>query len=129
MGSKTFLQAGHFMKLSPKNLRIIMTKNPNKFAKFALPGQLEFTSESPIQLINRLEKSGIKNVLLASGEKLNTQFFRQKLISEVWLTLEPNIFGLGKGIIDESMDIKLKLIFSKKLNTQGTLLLKYTVIH
>ncbi|MCR4305461.1 MAG: dihydrofolate reductase family protein, partial [Candidatus Daviesbacteria bacterium] len=89
---------------------------------------LEFSSKSPKQLVKELTGRGYKQILLASGPKLNTAFLKDKLVQELWLTLEPNIFGVGIGLVDsEKLDIKLRLLSSKRLNPQGTLLLKYQV--
>lgn len=128
MGKNTYLAIKTNIKHSDEKLRIVLTHNPKQFEKDQIKGQLEFSSESPKALVQRLEKLGYKNMLLLSGPSLNTTFFKGKLIDELWLTLEPKIFGLGKGLVDEQkLNIELKLQSIKKLNTQGTLLLKYQV--
>lgn len=127
MGRGTYEGVKSNMKLSLKMLKIVLTKNSKKFEKQSVKGQLEFSSESPKQLVKRLETLGFSKMLLVSGEKINSAFFKDKLIDEVWLTLEPKIFGQGKGIIDKSMEVNLKLKSVEKLNTEGTLLLKYYV--
>lgn len=128
MGKNTYLIIKPSLKPSPKKLRIVMTKNPQLFSNLAIPGQLEFIDLQPGQLIEMLEKRGYNQLLLVSGAKLNNTFFKAKLINELYLTLEPKLFGSGKGIIEESdLNINLKLTSMKKLNSQGTLLLQYSV--
>jgi dihydrofolate reductase len=130
MGGNTYKSVRSDIRLSKNKLRVILTRNPKKFEKDNIPGQLEFSGESPRQLVKRLKFEGYKEMLLVSGAFLNTVFFKEKLIDELYLTIEPKIFGKGKGIIDntEKLDINLKLISIKKLNSQGTLLLKYKVL-
>lgn len=129
MGKNTFVTSKDDVKLSKGKLRIVMVRNSVEFNGLTVPNQLEFTSESPKQLVNRLTKSGYKQMLLVSGPKLNSAFLKGKLVDELWLTLEPDIFGVGIGLVDqELLDVKLRLLSSKKLNSIGTLLLKYQVI-
>jgi dihydrofolate reductase len=54
---------------------------------------------------------------------------KEQLIDELWLTIEPRIFGTGGSfVIEENLDIKLKLISYEKVNDEGTLITKYGVI-
>jgi dihydrofolate reductase len=126
MGRRTFEVA----KPSPKKgvLRIVMTGNPVRYDGLAVPGLLEFSRENPTTLVAKLEKRGYKNLLLVGGGGTNTAFFQAQLVDELWLTIEPKIFGKGKMIVNQTpMDIQLKLEMVKKLNKQGTILLKYRV--
>ncbi len=133
MGSGTFdkvkdnKNAG--LKAEKERLRIILTKNPKKYSKFAVPGQMEFSDETPKQLITRLKKFGFKQMLLVSGGKVATSFFKQNLVDELLLTIEPRIFGIGEPLVQNTkFDIKLKLLSTKKLNAQGALFLKYKIL-
>lgn len=129
MGKNTYKIIKPNLKPSPGKLRVVMTRNPQQFSNETILNQLEFTSLSPKQLVTTLEKRGYKQLLLVSGEKLNTAFFKAKLINELYLTLEPKIFGMGKGLVNLiPLDINLTLKSIKKLNSQGTLLLKYDVL-
>ncbi len=127
MGRKTF----EVVKPKPEKgkLRIIMTQNPSAYASFVQAGQLEFTAEKPREFIARLESQGFTQMLLVGGASVNTQFLEEKLVDELWLTVEPKIFGNGKTLtLPVNFDISLKLTASEKLNKQGTLLLKYLVV-
>lgn len=129
MGKNTYLLQKPFLKFAKDKLRIVLTRNPSQFQKEQVPNQLEFRSDPPKKLIQSLESRGYKTALLVSGAALNTAFFEDKLIAELWLTLEPQIFGSGKGLVDDQkLNINLKLKSLKKLNSQGTLLLKYQVL-
>lgn len=130
MGKNTYLASKRNIRLEEDKLRIVLTKNPEEFKKEAVRGQLEFTDESPKALVKRMTEEKFIELLLVSGATLNTAFFKDKLIDELWLTLEPKLFGLGKGLVGmEELEVNLKLLGIKRLNPQGTLLLKYQVIH
>jgi dihydrofolate reductase len=128
MGSSTYLAAKDYLKLSTKTLRIVMTHDPEKFAEFEVVGQLEFSKESPTQLVERLHMQGQEKILLVGGSHLNGQFFAEGLIDELQLTVEPWVFGEGLSLISEQkLKVALKLTGIEPLNTKGTLLLRYLV--
>ena len=127
MGSKTYEAARGIIKLQKNKLRIVLTRNPKKYAAFTMPQSLEFSSETPQELIYRLETKGYKKMLLVGGSEISTLFFKFSLVDEMHLTIEPYIFGIGKTIVNEELYASLKLISFKKLNKQGTLRLKYKV--
>lgn len=128
MGRKTFDTARKMIRLSPKILRIVITREPDKYKEYMVPGQLEFISDSPKDLINKLEERGYKEALLIGGEQINTEFFKENLVNEVWLTLEPNLFGIGNQLVlSEKLNVDLTLQNIEKLNEKGTLLLKFKV--
>lgn len=117
------------LKPEKERLRVIMTKNPQKYKKFFIPGQMEFTDEPPQQLITRFEKQGYKKMLFVGGRKLLVTFLQAKLIDEIYITIEPHIFGNGDLIqTHKSLDIQLELLGVKKLNKQGSLLLTYKIL-
>lgn len=133
MGSGTFDKVKDIEKArlqaEERRLRIVLTSKPEKYQQYVVPGQLEFSKEKPKQLIERLEKCGYKQLLLVSGGNVATSFFKEKLIDELWLTIEPKIFGKGEPLVqEEQFDITLQLIKHKLLNKQGTLLLKYKIL-
>ncbi|MDP4230825.1 MAG: dihydrofolate reductase family protein [Bacteroidota bacterium] len=128
MGSGTY-DAEPF-KPPMHNHLLIVTSRPENYADKVIPGQLDFTSETPAELTARLEAEGNKQVLLVGGPHLATAFLKENLVDELWLTLEPKIFGTGSNFaVDEELDIKLKLLESEKVNEQGTLITKYAVLH
>lgn len=129
MGSKTYEAAKHLMTHKNGTTRIVLTHNPKKYQKEIIPGQLEFTSEAPLDLIKRLKKLGYKQALIVGGAITNTAFFKVNLITEVLLTVEPKLFGIGNSLLGNGeLDIDMKLVSVEKLNSKGTLLLKYKVL-
>ncbi len=130
MGSTTYEAARPSMHHVEGKLRVIITRDPSKYDGEKIPGQLEFSNEDPSELIKRLESEGFAEGFLVGGAHTNTEFFKQNLVTEVWQTLEPKILGIGNWLVgEEEVNIVLKLISSEKMNEQGTLLLKYLVLH
>lgn len=130
MGGNTYSIAKKHIKPSQGKLRVVLTHDPKKYAADETPEQLEFTNEPIEKLIERLEGMGFEQMLLLSGENLNKEFFEKKLINEIVLTVEPKIFGSGRGILaDGKTELNLKLKEMDKLNDNGTLLLTYEVTY
>ncbi|MDQ3022038.1 MAG: dihydrofolate reductase family protein [Bacteroidota bacterium] len=127
MGSGTF-DAEPITPL-PNRLLLIMTRDPSKYRAYEIPGQLEFSDKSPFELTQQFQNKGYETMIVVGGAHIATSFLKEKLIDEVWLTIEPKIFGTGGSfVIEEKLDINLKLISCEKVNEQGTLITKYSVV-
>jgi dihydrofolate reductase len=117
------------VKPGPKHLFIVMTRNPEKYKSKEIAGQIEFTNEAPLHLVKRFENEGEENLLVVGGPHIATTFLKEQLIDELWLTLEPKIFGQGGSFVtEEKLDIELDLISADKINDKGTLITKYRII-
>jgi dihydrofolate reductase len=127
MGSGTF--NAEAFNPSPSHLLIVMTADPDKYKHAQVPGQIEFTNESPVELTARFKSKGHPQMLVVGGPHVATSFLKEQLIDELWLTLEPKIFGIGGNFtIDTKLDINLSLMHCEKVNEQGTLITKYAVL-
>ena len=127
MGSNTF--NADPIKPSPNQLLVIMTSEPSKYKKYEVSGQLEFSDKSPGQLTLHFAKQGYDQMSVVGGAHISTSFLKEQLIDELWLTIEPRIFGVGSNFaIEEKLDINLHLISCEKINEKGTLLTKYAVL-
>jgi dihydrofolate reductase len=68
-------------------------------------------------------------MFVVGGAHIGTSFLKEQLIDELWLTIEPRIFGVGSNFaIEEKLDINLHLISCERINEQGTLITKYAVL-
>lgn len=115
-------------KTSDKRLIIVLTTNPETYADRTVPGQLEFVSSPPAQLVEWLASRNYQKVLLLGGSS-NIAFIKTGMVDDLYLTIEPSIFGQGKLLVDElPRAVSLMLRESKQLNRQGTLLLHYDVL-
>jgi len=127
MGSKTYEAARSIIKLKPNKLRVVLTKTVNKYRDNVVQGSLEFSNESPKDLIKRLEAKDYTEMLLVGGTEVNTAFLKNSLVDELHLTIEPLIFGKGKNLVsEEEFEVSLELLEVKKLNKKGTLHLIYS---
>lgn len=125
MGRKTYDSVKSSLKLSPDHLRIVLTSS----VQCQIHGQLEFTSHTPKVILKELTVRGYDEALLLGGSEVNNAFLKVNLINELWLTVEPKLFGHGKSLAgDEQLNTSLKLINIKKLNPAGTLLIKYRIL-
>lgn len=128
MGRQTYLVNRSKFDLTRKPLRLIITHHPQDFSQSTIPNHLEFTSSTPNQIINRYSKK-YKQILIVGGAQINSLFLKENLIDEIYLTIEPLVFGQGKNLLKNIyLSRKCKLISLKKLSSSGTLLLKYKII-
>ena len=128
MGRATYDASRPVIKIEKGKLRIVLTQSPKKYLNQTIKSQLEFTDESPEKLVKRLSLLGYKKMLLVGGATINGLFLKQNLVDELYLTIEPKLFGKGKNIIEgQLLNASLKFVNVKKINTIGTLLLKYYI--
>src|SRR3990167_3699336 len=76
MGSGTYKPAKQNMQHKEGRLRVIITRTPGKYENEKILGQLEFTNESPTDLIKRLESEGFNEGYLVGGAHTNTEFLK-----------------------------------------------------
>ncbi len=122
MGNNTYQTIG---KPLPKRLNIILTKNTQN--KKNIPNLLEFTNQNPNEIINNLQQRKFQKVIIGGGPIINSLFLENKLIDEIWLTIEPKIFGQGLNLFKETkIDLNLQLISVEKIN-DNSLFVKYKI--
>lgn len=128
MGRKTYESVKGKIRLKRGKLRIVMTSQPENFIDDKVEGQLEFSEETPQELVQRVSDLGYRNLLLVGGADISKAFFEAKLIDELFLTVEPVLFGKGKPLLaDSHLPIQLELETAKQLNQQGSMLLTYKI--
>jgi len=110
----------------PARLQIVLTRSPDTFATETIPGRLEFTAASVPDLVTALRVRGMKNCALLGGSQIHSLFLGARLVDELWLTIEPRLFGNGTPLIAHRDDISLKFLSQQAL-TADTLVLKYVV--
>lgn len=128
IGRNTYLVHRKQLKLTKEIRRIVMTSDPGRLKKDEVKGRLEFTSLSPVRLIQALRKGGYRQAILAAGPRLSAAFIKAKLVTELHLTIEPKMFGAGLPILDGNFkEVRLRPLGIKPLNKFGTLLLRYKI--
>ncbi|MBI2475497.1 dihydrofolate reductase [Candidatus Uhrbacteria bacterium] len=121
MGRKTFETIGKPLK---GRKTIVMTREDNgrQLETKEESGKVEFTSEQPCKLLERLQKEGVENVVIAGGSSIYSQFLKEKLVTEIYLTVEPVLFGDGVPLASGFGRINLKLDEVTQLGDQAVLL-------
>lgn len=121
MGRKTFDTIGRALK---DRLIVVMTHEPGK--QESIEG-VEFTNQTPQQILKSLESRGYASVAITGGSGVYSMFLKEKLVTDVYLTFEPILFGNGIPLAESFEDVKLELVESKLLGEQ-TVLLHYEVV-
>ncbi|MEK9166039.1 MAG: dihydrofolate reductase family protein [Patescibacteria group bacterium] len=124
-GSNTYKAISRPM---PKCLNIIMTRQPQKYQSKTQEGLLEFTSDSPRVILDKLAKKGFKTAVIGGGSAIYSLFLQAGLIDEIYLTVAPKIFGTGVNLFKdmEINEVNWRLINVGKLG-KGEVLVKYKI--
>jgi dihydrofolate reductase len=93
----------------PDCLNIVMTSRKKLLAN-AKWDNVIFTNETPLGVLEHLKEKKMKEVLIAGGGKVSASFLKDNLIDELYLTVEPIVFGRGVKLFDGS-DLEKKLKF------------------
>lgn len=126
MGRNTFTQ--NIIKPSGKRLVVVMTSKPELYADRSVPDQIEFTSETPCELVERFSQKGEEGMTVVGGSMIASAFLKESLVDEIVLTIEPVIFGRGIDIFhEEDFESLLRLKEVIKANENGTLITVYEV--
>lgn len=126
MGSSTFND--NIISPYEGRLVVVMTRNPDHYKNKEIPGQIEFSDKNPSGLISYFSGLGYELMTVVGGPQVATSFFKENLIDELWLTIEPKLFGKGQNlIVDEPLELELRLLQCEKINEQGTLITRYAV--
>jgi dihydrofolate reductase len=110
--------------LRPEQLKVVMTRNPERYAGEVQPGRLEFTAQRPREVLEDLGARGFSRGGLLGGGEIYGLYLENGVVDEVWLTVEPLLFGEGTKLSARKLDCRLKLLSTERLN-DSTLLLKY----
>lgn len=123
MGRTTYDTIGRPL---PKRLNIILTSSPEHYT--SQPGIIEFHRKSPQEIIEYLKSKGHTQAVLCGGAHTYAQFLQAGLVEELYLTLEPKLFGNGVGLLGDLLtDIDLELISSESIG-ENSLFIKYQII-
>jgi dihydrofolate reductase len=93
-----------------------------------IPGVVEYTKDSPSMLIQKLEERGFKEVAICGGSTIYTMFMKSGLVKNIYMTIEPRLFGEGMGVFNQELDIKMKLNSVRTVSDENVVLLEYEVL-
>lgn len=120
MGSNTFKTIGHAL---PGRKTFVYTTKPEQLSGIE---DVEATDLSPADLIKKLQDDGFESIAICGGAQIYGLFLKEKLITDIYLTVEPVLFGSGVPLSLGADLTKLELVETKNLN-QDSVLLHYTV--
>lgn len=124
MGNNTHKTLGRHLLA---RLNIVMTRSPE--LQTSIPDQLEFTSDEPKKILADLSKRRFREVIICGGAEINSLFLLDDLIDELWVTIEPKLFGRGLGLFtDMNLDQNLELITEPERLGKNSILVKYRII-
>ncbi|MEK7465417.1 MAG: dihydrofolate reductase family protein [Patescibacteria group bacterium] len=127
MGKNTFREAskyGYFPFSGALNVVATKEKIKNTWGE----KRVLFTDRAPCEILKMLEAKGFESAFLAGGGELNSSFMKDGLINEIYLDVEPLVFGRGiKVFADSDFEFELKLLGSRMLNAD-TIQLHYAVV-
>ncbi len=129
MASKTYATVREriLQENCPAPFRMIMTRQPDQFADDQIPGKLEFSSAEPASIRDRLINAGCHACALLGGATAHDAFLATELVDEMWVTIEPRIFGTGTPVVAKRQDRELVLIDSQRLPKSDSVVLKYRI--
>lgn len=123
MGRKTFETIGRPL---PGRLNLVMTREPSKYADKHQEGLLEFTSDTPEEILEQLTERGYASLALAGGASVYGRFLEEGLVNEMYLTVEPVMFGGGVPLAKGFDKVSMKLEDVSRLG-ESTVLLRYSL--
>jgi dihydrofolate reductase len=102
----------------PGRLHIVLTRDLAD--KVSIPGVVEYTTAAPATIAADLAGRGFERAVLVGGAQVNALFLAADLVDELWLTVEPVIFGQGVGLFAGlAFDRRARLISLTPLNADA----------
>lgn len=108
-------------------LRIVMTRTPEAYQSDQQAGALEFTDQTPGAILQSLEQARRQSCALLGGAIAHDAFLQAGLVDEVWVTIEPRLFGRGTPVIKQRQDQSLEIIDHQRLPDSHSLVIRYRV--
>ena len=118
-------QVEQAIEAGSKRLRIVMTRRPADWQADHRPDLLEFDSRPPAEIVSELGARGYPEIMLLGGSTINRLFLEADLVDRIWLTLEPEIFGAGRRLVDGPVNGRFRHEETELLG-DSTVLLKYS---
>lgn len=120
MGLRTFATINRAL---PGRRLIVYTPNTDDIK---IDG-VETTNEDPVVLVKRLAKEGAQAVAISGGASIYAMFMASGVVDELYLTIEPVIFGRGLPLFNKNLPMtKLTLMDYQALNP-NTIVLHYAI--
>jgi len=115
MGARTFETIGRAL---PGRKTIVYTSQPQKVTAEGV----ETTTEEPAKLLARLEKEGYTSVAICGGASIYAMFMQAGVVTDLYLTIEPILFGQGVPLFSDSLEVPLTLVQLEQPNQHSVFL-------
>lgn len=89
-------------------------------------GVVEFVSEEPVALLKRLEGEGVSQLAICGGAYVYSQFLKLGLVDEIYMTVEPILFGSGTPFVKDLGAVRLERLSATSLG--NATLMQYRVV-
>nr|AIA18828.1 RibD C-terminal domain protein [uncultured bacterium] len=110
----------------PGRLHLVLTYTPA--GKENIPGVVEYTSAPPEAILDDLQARGYEEAVIGGGAQINALFLQHDLVDEIWLTIEPLIFGVGVDLFKGAQwQGRARLVQMEQLNEEGSVHLRYSL--
>jgi len=119
VGNSTYKMA--IKPLSKRNCIVLTRSNTNK----KMNSKLIYCNPTKTSLKKIISQNKYKKIAVLGGAQIYSYCLKNKLINELYLTIEPISFGQGLSLFENKKQNSWKLKNIKKLNNQGSLLLHY----
>jgi len=116
-GSRTYDTIG---KPLPGRKTVVYTNHPQKYTN----QDVMTTSAPPRELIQTLADEGFNSVAICGGQQVYEHFMHAGVITDLYITMEPIVFGNGVSLFKSRMNRKLKLVATETFDG-GAVLLHY----
>jgi dihydrofolate reductase len=122
VGNKTWQTAKE--PLSKRNC-IVLSRSAHKLISES--ATVTFCNPEKIDLKKFILDKGYKKVAVLGGSQVYTYCLENNMLDELYLTIEPLVFGKGINLFQSNdvLNTHFQLEKMEKLNNQGTILLKY----
>ncbi|OGF28796.1 hypothetical protein A2477_04375 [Candidatus Falkowbacteria bacterium RIFOXYC2_FULL_47_12] len=86
-----------------------------------------YVNPAGVDIIKLLQGKNYRRIAVLGGTQVYSWFLEKNLLDEIYLTVEPIVFGSGLPLFTAGLtrDTQYKLISAKKLNNKGSVLLHY----
>nr|AIA11374.1 RibD C-terminal domain protein [uncultured bacterium] len=118
-GRKTF---DTFTRALKDRRTIVMTSEPHLIT---LEG-VEPTNESPADLVARLGREGVSALAVCGGASIYAQFLQADLVDEIYVNMQPVVFGTGVTLFNTPVHRPLELLDVQNIG-DDTVALHYKV--
>ena len=112
MGTKTFATLKN-------RLMVVLSYSPEDQPEM---DGVEYVNKSPQEVVDWLEEKGYEEVVLAGGASVYGQYLQAGLVDEMFLTVEPYLFGEGIPLAKDFDRIKMELVESKQIGESSVLM-------